>query len=229
METETKIQRALNVIEKRPGIRTDDLARAIGADPAKIAPLIYAATSNGFVVMCKVERPGKLPTNEYRLSSSVVASDWDAYRTNHTAERTKARKADPYRRETGMAPEEKRAVETVVEQHNKTAELENRIEGMNEQIADLQVALDVAQQTIHRMELEATQAAGADAITVTEAAIGYLVRVPKRKPRLCIKPERAVEAAKAAAKAAGRADVLALVPVGTARRKVATSVAWSEN
>ncbi len=59
------------------------------------------------------------------------------------------------------------------------------------------------------------------------APIGYLVRVPKRKPRLLTKPETAIACAKAAAKAAGRADVLALVPAGTARRRSAVKVEFN--
>lgn len=49
-------------------------------------------------------------------------------------------------------------------------------------------------------------------------AAGYLVRAPKRKPRVVTKEETARAAALAAAKATGRADVLALVPVGRAVR-----------
>lgn len=221
MELETKIQRALNVIEKRPGIRTDELARAIGAEPAKIAPLIFAATSNGFVITSKIERTGKPATNEYRLSSAVTASDWENYRSAHTAEKTALRKTRIYRREDAgqlVVPAKQVAA--------PASDLENRIEGMAEQIADLQVALDVAQQTIHRMELEAEQARGTTGSSAP-SPIGYLVRVPKRDPRLLTRRERAIEAAQAAAKAAGRADVLALVPVGTARRKVASTIAWS--
>lgn len=65
-----------------------------------------------------------------------------------------------------------------------------------------------------------------DAVDVTEAAVGYLVRAPKRKPRLVTKPERAREAALAAVRAgAGRAEVLAVVPVGVARR----GAEWQES
>lgn len=64
-------------------------------------------------------------------------------------------------------------------------------------------------------------------VDLTEVAIGYLVRVPKRQPRLFLKPERAAKAAQAAAKAAGRADVLALVHAGTARRKKAVTVEYT--
>lgn len=66
---------------------------------------------------------------------------------------------------------------------------------------------------IHSMELESTQAKD-----VTEAAVGYLVKAPKRKPRLFSNPERAREIALSAARQHGRGDVLALVPVGKAVR-----------
>ena len=58
-----------------------------------------------------------------------------------------------------------------------------------------------------------------DAVDVKDAAVGYLVRVTKRKPRYVTKPELARDAALAAVRAgAGRAEVLAVVPVGVARR-----------
>ena len=58
-----------------------------------------------------------------------------------------------------------------------------------------------------------------DAVDVKDAAVGYLVRVPKRAPILRRKPESARDAALSAVRAgAKRADVLAVVPVGTARR-----------
>lgn len=57
------------------------------------------------------------------------------------------------------------------------------------------------------------------AVDVIDAATGYLVRVPKRRPRIVTKPQSAREAALAAARnGAGRADVFALVHVGSARR-----------
>ena len=57
------------------------------------------------------------------------------------------------------------------------------------------------------------------AVDVKDAAVGYLVRVPKRAPILRRKPESARDAALSAVRAgAKRADVLAVVPVGTARR-----------
>ena len=58
-----------------------------------------------------------------------------------------------------------------------------------------------------------------NAIDVTAAAVGYLVRVPKRPPMIRRKLEAARLAALGAVRAgAARADVLAIVPVGAARR-----------
>jgi len=68
-------------------------------------------------------------------------------------------------------------------------------------------------------ERQARQQDQADAVDVKDAAVGYLVRVTKRKPRYVTRPERARDAALAAVRAgAGRAEVLAVVPVGVARR-----------
>lgn len=96
--------------------------------------------------------------------------------------------------------------------------------------ADLQAALKSRSQAINesdrlRAELAAERQARealqeqSDAVDVTDAAVGYLVRVTKRKPRYVTQPERARDAALAAVRAgAGRAEVLAVVPVGVARR-----------
>lgn len=56
------------------------------------------------------------------------------------------------------------------------------------------------------------------AVDLQDAATGYLIRVPKRRPRVVTKPETARAAALAAAKVAGGAEVMALVPVGRAVR-----------
>lgn len=59
-------------------------------------------------------------------------------------------------------------------------------------------------------------------------SIGYLVCAPKRKPAKFMKPESAVAKAKAAAKATGRSEVFALVPVGVATRKQIQAVEFKE-
>ena len=95
--------------------------------------------------------------------------------------------------------------------------------------ADLRAALKSRSQAINesdrlRAELAAERQAREalqeqDGVDVKDAAVGYLVRVTKRKPRYVTKPERARDAALAAVRAgADRAEVLAVVPVGVARR-----------
>ena len=95
--------------------------------------------------------------------------------------------------------------------------------------ADLQAALKSRSQAINesdrlRAELAAERQAREalqeqDGVDVKDAAVGYLIRVTKRKPRYVTQPERARDAALAAVRAgAGRAEVLAVVPVGVARR-----------
>jgi hypothetical protein len=69
---------------------------------------------------------------------------------------------------------------------------------------------------------------GEEAIDVKDAACGYLVCAPKRKPAKLMKPESAVAKAKAMAKATGRCEVFALVPVGIATRKQVKSVEFKE-
>ena len=116
-------------------------------------------------------------------------------------------------------------------------DLRNRLDALTQQweadtgriTADLRAALESRSQVINeadrlRAELATERQAREalqeqDGVDVKDAAVGYLVRVTKRKPRYIVKPERAREAALAAVRAgAGRAEVLAVVPVGVARR-----------
>ena len=71
---------------------------------------------------------------------------------------------------------------------------------------------------IERQAREALQEQSG-AVDVKDAAVGYLVRVPNRAPVLRRKPESARAAALSAVRAgAARAEVMAVVPGGTARR-----------
>lgn len=78
--------------------------------------------------------------------------------------------------------------------------------------------IDELEAELHTLQHEAmkgaTMLSGNDRYTPA----GYVVHVPKRRPRLLLKLERAQEAALAAAKTTGRAEVLALVRVGRAVR-----------
>lgn len=116
-------------------------------------------------------------------------------------------------------------------------DLRDRLDALTQQLeadtgritADLRAALESRSQVINesdrlRAELAAERQAREalqeqDGVDVKDAAVGYLVRVTKRKPRYVTRPERARDAALAAVRAgAGRAEVLAVVPVGVARR-----------
>lgn len=66
------------------------------------------------------------------------------------------------------------------------------------------------------------------AVDVKDAAAAYLLRVPKRKPRILTQADSAVKAATLAAKIAGRAEVLALVPLGVAVAKKVKAVEFKE-
>lgn len=86
-------------------------------------------------------------------------------------------------------------------------------------LTEIQLAEIAAKAIRATLDTAETMATGDDAVDVIDAATGYLVRVPKRRPRIITKPQSAREAALAAARnGAGRADVFALVHVGSARR-----------
>jgi hypothetical protein len=92
-------------------------------------------------------------------------------------------------------------------------------------IPELRVFIGSLEHQIHNLQKSdyalreqlAGQPVDAEFFPKQEAA-GYLVRVPGKKPRICIKPESARNAALSGARQHGRADVLALVPVGKAVR-----------
>ena len=103
---------------------------------------------------------------------------------------------------------------------------EQRIDSLTKDVINTRTALTNALNEANRLRAELAterQAREAlqeqDGVDVKDAAVGYLVRVTKRKPRYVTQPERARDAALAAVRAgAGRAEVLAVVPVGVARR-----------
>lgn len=104
---------------------------------------------------------------------------------------------------------------------------EQRIDSLTKDVINTRTALTNALNEANRLraELAAERQARealqeqSDAVDVKDAAVGYLIRVTKRKPRYVTQPERARDAALAAVRAgAGRAEVLAVVPVGVARR-----------
>lgn len=103
---------------------------------------------------------------------------------------------------------------SVVDLRDRVTEQDKSIDSLTKDVINARAALSKAINEADRLRRELT-----DAREVTDAAVGYLIRVTKRKPRYVTQPERAREAALAAVRAgAGRAEVLAVVPVGVARR-----------
>lgn len=99
----------------------------------------------------------------------------------------------------------------IADMHAESAGLCSLIEEQRNQIAKLN------EQLMH----------GTETVDVKNAK-GYLVCAPKRKPAKLMKADSAVERAKAAAKATGRSELFALVPVGVATRKKMSVIVFQE-
>lgn len=85
---ESKIEKAIAYITKHPGARSPDIEAACGIKSA--TALLSDVVDAGYLVTCKVERPGKPPMNEYRLSATVAANkvSWAEFRiSRRTRER----------------------------------------------------------------------------------------------------------------------------------------------
>lgn len=93
-------------------------------------------------------------------------------------------------------------------------------------IADLNAQLGHARIQIDALNEQLMH--GEEAVDVKDAARGYLVCAPKRKPAKLMNAESAVARAKSAAKATGRGEVFALVPVGIATRKQVQAIEFKE-
>ena len=99
----------------------------------------------------------------------------------------------------------------IADMHAESAGLCSLIEDQRNQIAKLN------EQLMH----------GTETVDVKNAK-GYLVCAPKRKPAKLMKADSAIERAKSAAKATGRSEVFALVPVGAATRKRMNVIVFQE-
>ena len=99
----------------------------------------------------------------------------------------------------------------IADMHAESAGLCSLIEEQRNQIAKLN------EQLMH----------GTETVDVKNAK-GFLVCAPKRKPAKLMKADSAIERAKSAAKATGRSEVFALVPVGVAARKRMNVIVFQE-
>lgn len=119
-----------------------------------------------------------------------------------------------------------RMLEYLDEKNQRIESLEEEIGQRNREIKKL--TSDLGHARIQIDALNEQLMAGEEAVDVKDAARGYLVCSPKRKPAKLMKAESAVARAKSAAKATGRGEVFALVPVGVATRKQIRAVEFKE-
>ena len=155
-------------------------------------------------------------------------------RMNAIAEQLRAGTIPELENVTGaedLAPHVKTLCDALADTESVATARGHTIAGLRLEVADLRESLDtqIKQWQVFAGRLntqlatewrarEAQQEKG-NATDVTAAAVGYLVRVPKRPPMIRRKPEAARLAALSAVRAgAARAEVLAVVPVGAARR-----------
>lgn len=124
----------------------------------------------------------------------------------------------------------------------EVAELRQRIKQLDEantglaiesderkkRIADLEAELGHARIQIDALNEQLMADESIEAVSVEDVAKGYLVCAQKRKPMKLTKPEVAIAKATAAAKATGRCEVFALVPVGVAVRKQVKAVEFKK-
>lgn len=142
-----------------------------------------------------------MPATEWKLTEKTIAESTETKmgrKPKHPPLEPASSEADALRKQ-------------IADMHAESAGLCSLIEEQRNQIAKLN------EQLMH----------GADKVDVKNAK-GYLVCAPKRKPAKLMKEDSAVARAKSAAKATGRGEVFALVPVGVATRKQIKAVEFKE-
>ena len=65
----TKTERVLEFIRRKGTARTPEIAEACGLEGLAPSALLSGHVARGELLMCKVERPGKPPVNEYRFAA----------------------------------------------------------------------------------------------------------------------------------------------------------------
>lgn len=86
----TKIERAIAQIAKHGRVRSPEIATHLGIDLKNVAPLLFDAVQRGYLLSCKVERPGQSPINEYCLSAAAApdGSDYATFKAEQRARRS---------------------------------------------------------------------------------------------------------------------------------------------
>lgn len=245
MTEETKIQKALNIIEKRPGIRSEELAAALGTEKKQLHATMGTAIENRFLVTSTIQRPGKPDTTEWRLSAAVVASGWEKWKSEHRSAASKPLKApapilrEPEAKADPLVQNLQRqrqadqdalqlAKKRIAELEQLSARLQIDVDRQESELAifNRQAVNDRQEITRLRNVINAPRLASEPTpvqIDSTQPA-GFVVSRPKRALRRFGKIETAKAAALSAARADGRADVFALHLAG----KAVQGAEWKE-
>lgn len=199
----------LTSISKNPGITAQELADELKQDLNRVRNNLYVNTN---LVTKKrddvTRRPGYHLTAEGKAKLKTGGADLADAPEPTTA-------AAPV---VTTEPVTASAVETIPPKAEVSpiTTLQTRIEELQEQLSTMH-----AERVRLQAQLRAAEAARhAPAATVaTHAPAGYLITAPKRAPRRFTSDATArATALKAVRAGAARADVFALIPVGTARR-----------
>lgn len=84
---ESNVDKAVAYIARHPGARSPELAEHLGIPQTNVHPTLAPLVNAGYLIVCKVERPGKSPVNEYRLSAAVAEDkvSWTEFRISKRA------------------------------------------------------------------------------------------------------------------------------------------------
>lgn len=207
------------------------LAKATGHSESEVA---NALNSMRVYAEVECEQGGRGKGMMYWLTNAAAGDDKVCCGAAKVMATTASQEVSELREKLGDAEQRVATLKEEIEDRG------HAIDGMRDEIAakakrieilDAELLIKtglVDQQKQEIARLNGLLAAEEQAVDVKDAASGYLVRAPKRKPRFLTKPESAVEAARGAAKTTGRAEVLALVPVGVAVSKKVKAVEYKE-
>ena len=91
----TKTQQALDYLQRKGTARSNEIAEACGLTPSAVSALFAGHVKRGELLMCKVERPGKPPCNEYRFSAMAGGKLAEFRPLTRTAAQARAEKPAP--------------------------------------------------------------------------------------------------------------------------------------
>lgn len=197
----------LTSISKNPGITAQELADELKQDLARVRPALHQAKWQKWVTTKRddvTRQPGYHLTPEGKAKLKAGAGT-QADAPQPAADTPMTHAAEPTAAGAPASPDV-----------SATAALQARLDNMQHELT-LMHAENVRLQA--QLRAAETSRHAPAATVATHAPAGYLITAPKRAPRRFTSDATArATALKAVRAGAARADVFALIPVGTARR-----------